>query len=111
MDELTRNDIIAEARKAGMRDDYLMYDGPGRCELNADRQLAETLAFMLDSGAEDASSGDVESPTGHFARIERWLVVTDHVGFIHVTEFDTRAGAICRFDEREREYAEWSDEG
>lgn len=103
----SRNDIIAEARIAGLSDDELTYTGPGRTEGHEDRQLAVALAWMVDGGYVDEQSGNVDAPGGHFARIDRWLVVTDHVGFIHVTEFLDPAGAVLRYSERETEYAEW----
>lgn len=69
--------------------------------------LLEALEAFYMSGSADEVSGNVEAPTGHFYRVDRWIVTTDSQGFKSVTEHDTEITATYGFDVLESAYAEW----
>jgi hypothetical protein len=69
--------------------------------------LVEALEAFYGHGFADQRSGDVESPTGHFYRVHRWVVTTDSQGFNEVAEFDSEAEARERFSTLDDEYSEW----
>ena len=109
MTEFSRDELFAYAQSEGLQRPELTYIGPGRTEGNADRRLANALAYLVDIGCEDERSGDVESADGHFARIARWLVVTDSSGFVTVTDCDTTDAARELFAAADHEYGRWLD--
>jgi hypothetical protein len=61
------------------------------------------------NGIYDDISGDMESPTGHFYRIDRHIVVTDSQGFHDLQTFDSEEAAIEAFGKLDDEYAEWGE--
>lgn len=61
-------------------------------------------------GMADEVSGDVEAPTGHFYRVDRWIVTTDSRGFREIDAFPTEGYAHNVFESLDAEYAEWEDE-
>jgi hypothetical protein len=93
---------------------------------------------MVTGGWANESTGDVESPTGHFARISNapnelseirqafddtlttygnvsdedmtghFLVVTDSQGFIHIHRFDSETALVHEYRNMEADYADWS---
>lgn len=70
-------------------------------------EWAEEL-YML--GCTDEASGDVECPdTGHFYRVERWVVMTDNQGFHYLQEHMSEAEAKFHFEELDQLYSEWED--
>jgi hypothetical protein len=91
---------------------------------------------MITDGWANESSGDVESPTGHFARISNapnevsevldafedvietygqpdtivghYLVVTNDQGFITIYRFKNESELIRNYRDLEAQYGEWS---
>jgi hypothetical protein len=93
---------------------------------------------MVTGGWANESTGDVESPTGHFARISNapnelseirqafddtlttygnvsdedmtghFLVMTDSQGFIHITRYHAESDLIRRYRQLEDQYADWA---
>lgn len=72
--------------------------------------LLDALEAFYLSGCPDEQSGEVEAPTGHFYRIDRWIVITDNQGFKEVLEFPYEQRAKEDFEEMCGEYVEWADE-
>lgn len=68
--------------------------------------LAACEAFY-GHGFADAVGGDVESPTGHFFRVHRWIVVTDSQGFADLEAFDSEGEAVARFATLESMFSDW----
>jgi hypothetical protein len=62
------------------------------------------------NGAYDDLSGDSEAPTGHFYRIDRWIVITDSQGLRKVEEHYSEETAKQVFAEMDKEYSEWGRE-
>lgn len=56
------------------------------------------------NGVYDDIGGDVESSTGHYYRVDRWIVVTDNQGFKECNEFHTLELAEKAFTELEQQY-------
>lgn len=88
---MTRNEIISQARS-----------------------IDSTVAALLDAceafyghGVTDEVSGDVEAPTGHFYRVDRWIVTTDSQGFRELDEYETAELAAAVFAERDSTYRAW----
>lgn len=97
----------------------------------------ELLDVIQNMGWANESSGDVECATGHFARISNgtdevgelvdalpdeyqvagrehyrglvghFLVVTDSLGFVTVTEFTSEPDLLAAYQELEAEYSLW----
>lgn len=59
------------------------------------------------SGFTDASAGETECPTGHFYRVDRWIVQTDSLGFRELNTFDSEADAIKEFENLQAQYDAW----
>lgn len=72
--------------------------------------LMDALEAFYLSGCPDEESGDVESPTGHFYRVDRWIVTTDSQGFKEIDDHLSEESAKRTFENLENEYAEWADE-
>lgn len=72
--------------------------------------LLDALEAFYLSGSPDEASGDVEAPTGHFYRIDRWIVVTNNQGFKDVQEYGNAETAEWEFGKLEDDYCEWADE-
>jgi hypothetical protein len=94
---------------------------------------------MVNDGWANESSGNIESPTGHFARISNslaeltevlqafedvtddygvpaadditghFLVTTNEQGFIYVTRYASEAALIAAYRELETEYNAWEE--
>jgi hypothetical protein len=62
------------------------------------------------NGCADAVDGDVESDTGHFYRVHRWIVTTDNYGFKEIETYDTETEAIVAFEQRADEHTQWAGE-
>jgi hypothetical protein len=85
-------------------------DWPELENLGRPATMVDCLDEYYLNGTYDDVSGDVESPTGHFFRIERWIVVTDSQGFRHLEPYPNEEQAKKAFEKLDNEYAEWSDE-
>lgn len=70
--------------------------------------MAEYLHCLSMDGGQDEDSGDVESPTGWFARFGRRILFTDSFGFVSVARLVTEAGAQAFYAELEAEYDAWA---
>lgn len=68
--------------------------------------LEQLESFYMD-GVADEVSGDVDSPTGHFYRVDRWIVRTDDRGFHDVTEYETIEDAKNDFASMDDQYSNW----
>lgn len=69
--------------------------------------LKEALEACYMNGFYDDMSGEAQSPTGHFYRIERWIVVTDNYGFSEVLSYYNDAKAKEAFELMENDYLYW----
>jgi hypothetical protein len=70
-------------------------------------------AYLYDltlSGGADEDGGDVESPTGWFARLGRNIVTADSQGFVYRNRFASVSDARVCFAALASEYAAWADE-
>jgi hypothetical protein len=65
--------------------------------------LAALETFYM-NGTPDEQGGDVESPTGHYYLVDRWIVITDSQGFKSVETYATIKEATDALD---KEYSEW----
>lgn len=73
--------------------------------------LAEYVhELSLDGCSCDDESGDVEAPTGWFARFGKRLLRADEFGFVEVERFASIADAIAAFSMLEAEYDIWADD-
>lgn len=63
------------------------------------------------NGMYDQISGDVEAPTGHFYRVDRWIVSTNSQGHSEAITYANESEAIQAFRELDRQYYEWAEEG
>lgn len=98
---LSEDEIIKEAEEAyGDLDDYVRIGNPGRL-------MSALYAFSM-NGSSDDESGDVESPTGYFYRVHRWIVTTNSQGFDDIETYDNEAEAIEAFNRRNEEYCQWA---
>lgn len=82
-----------------------------QAKLDWEEDNIETLEDALEAcymnGSYDDIGGDVESPTGHFFLVERWILITDSNGSKFVHRFETTEEAENRMEELQREYDEW----
>lgn len=99
--------------------------------------VAEVLHVIACNSGEDACSGNVESPTGWFARLSvmvwelegiqenygqdikdaelddialllgHWLIIEDEQGFVHLEAFINKYDLLLRYNELEAKYDEW----
>ena len=65
-------------------------------------------AFYM-NGTPDETSGDVDSPTGHFYRCDRWIVRTDSQGFKDLYTFANWEDAQSTFQKWDNDYSDWSE--
>ena len=73
--------------------------------------LAQYIDMLaLDGFYADDESGDVEAPTGWFARFGKRLLRADEFGFVEVERFASIADAIAAFSMLEAEYDIWADD-
>lgn len=63
------------------------------------------------NGMYDQASGMDEAPTGHFYRVNRWIVSTNSQGRNEATTYANESDAIQAFRELDRQYYEWAEEG
>jgi hypothetical protein len=68
--------------------------------------LAALESFYMDGVADDVD-GDVESPLGHFYRVDRWIVVTDSQGFHDVRTYANVDEAKSEFAKLQQEFDRW----
>lgn len=92
--------------------------------------IETALDLILTGGWANETTGHVDSPIGHVALIDLtterdmmadvfdadldtlpapawYVVVTDHLGFIHYVAYDTEAAARRDYDRLDRENVEW----
>ena len=74
--------------------------------MNDQERLAWCEAAFMD-GTADEVSGDVEAPTGHFYRVENFMVLTDSQGFKYLGIHSTVALAEQHFQSLNTEYGDW----
>lgn len=74
------------------------------------RTVMDACEAYYMNGCYDEIGGDVESVTGHYYRVERWIVVTDNQGFKELEAFHNEVLAHKAFEEREREYDKTEEE-
>lgn len=73
--------------------------------------LAEYLDMLaLDGSYADGESGDVEAPTGWFARFGKRLLHHDEQGFVEVVRYASASDATAAFGMLEDEYDIWADD-
>lgn len=72
--------------------------------------ITELLSTKLFDTLMDHSSGDVECPTGYFARYGRRIVVSDDRGFVWTETYGDEFGAEQVYNAMDRYYSAWSDE-
>lgn len=89
-----------------MRENYTN-TGPGRLE-----GLSAFEAFLVENvdTVADETSGDVEAPTGWFARCGRYVVSTDSQGFWYADRYTTRALAAAAFTRADAQFSAWFDQ-
>lgn len=91
---MTSEELIQHARES------FKGEGPFDTELQA------LEAFYM-NGFHDEADGDAEASTGHFYRVDRWIVITDSQGFHTLLSFDKPSQAQEDFDRRSDEFTEW----
>lgn len=69
--------------------------------------LLEACEALYMHGTADRVGGDVESHTGHYYLIERWLVTTDSGGNTDLHEFPSLEAAEFQFDCLEEKSKDW----
>lgn len=69
--------------------------------------LLNVLEAFYMNGTPDEQSGNVEAPTGHFYRVDRWIVVTNSQGFKDVYSHDSADEAEAEFVKLLDAYLEW----
>jgi len=74
------------------------------------KTLMDALEDTYMNGFANEVSGDVEAPTGHFYRVERWIVTTDSQGFRDLWPFDSPAEARKEFQLLDEAYSKWDEE-
>lgn len=99
---LSEDEIIAQCKENFGWDTY----SAGK----PDNPLLHACETFYMNGCADAVGGDVESPTGHFYRVHRWIVTTDNYGFKDIETYDTETEAIVAFEQRADEYTQWAGE-
>lgn len=90
--ERTESEVIRQARTMAYDEDQ-------------EFSLMSALETISLNGFADEESGDSESPTGYFYRIDRWIVVIDSAGFSYLTPWTTEAEAKKDFEQMEHEYS------
>jgi hypothetical protein len=71
------------------------------------KTILEALEAFYGNGFADEVSGDVDSPVGHFYRVDRWIVSTDSRGFRDVWNYANIAEAKREFQLLDEEYSKW----
>src|SRR4029077_2186483 len=88
----TKAQIVAEAQKLDP----------------AVKTIMDALEAFYGHGMTDEMSGNVECPsTGHFYRVDRWIVTTDDRGFRADWIYGTIAEAQSEFQKLEDEFSKW----
>jgi hypothetical protein len=94
----TEADIIAEAQEIGPFEEKIGQPGT----------LLAALEHFYGNDSTDEQSGDVEAPTGHFYRVDRWIVQTDSAGFNSIYTYDTEDEAKLEFVKMENDFDVWN---
>jgi hypothetical protein len=63
--------------------------------------------YVFAVGEWDEDTGDVESPTGWFARRGRWIVTEDAQGFCERVKVPTVGDAMAAYSAADHEYRGW----
>lgn len=72
-------------------------------------RLATMLYILSLDDCADESSGNVESPTGWFARFGRKMLYVDSQGFVYAERFATEEESRAHFDRLEFDYERWGE--
>lgn len=72
--------------------------------------LLGALNALWGHGFATESSGNEASPTGHFFRVEHWIVTTDYRGFQSVQAFPSIEAAIVAYERMDEEYCAWDED-
>lgn len=73
--------------------------------------VKDAITALWGHGSCDAGSGDMQAPSGHFIRQDRWIVLTNVQGVETLEEYDTVEDAERAYAAYEDAYADWADEG
>lgn len=73
--------------------------------------VEEAVLAFHGHGVADGVTGNVEAPTGHVIRVDRWIVLTNVQGFHTLEDYESPEIATARFANYEDAYADWADEG
>jgi hypothetical protein len=79
--------------------------GPGK--FGGNQMAAYLYELSLDGSMADDESGNVEAPTGWFARFGKRILTEDSQGFVDVTRLANEQAALAAFDELMDEYVKW----
>lgn len=71
------------------------------------KTILDALEAVYGYGFADELSGNVDSPVGHFYRVDRWIVVTDDRGFHSVWNYGSVGEAQHEFHILEEEFSKW----
>lgn len=98
-DVMTEAEIIAEAEKIGHT--FEKIGQPGK--------LLAALEVFYMNGSTDEFGGDVEAPTGHFYRVDRWIVITDSQGFHQIVTANNEDDAKREFVKLQNDFDVWDE--
>ncbi|MGZ4518831.1 MAG: hypothetical protein ACXVGB_00235 [Mycobacteriaceae bacterium] len=87
-----------------MLSDYTT-DHPGKFE-----RVPAIVRYIHEHDAFDQESGDVQAPTGWFARAGRWVIGEDERGAVDAVRFATRAEAQDLFESLDLMFGEWAEQ-
>lgn len=76
-------------------------------ETDIDNVKDAVLAFH-GHGVADGTTGEVEAPSGHVIRVDRWIVLTDSQGFTALEDYEDEDAARVAFADYDDEYSEWA---
>ena len=71
------------------------------------KTIMDALEAHYGHGFTDEMSGNVDSPVGHFYRVDRWIVVTNDRGFRDVWNYGSITEAKTEFQLLEDEFSKW----
>ena len=72
------------------------------------KTIMDALEAFYGNGFTDEIGGNVECPsTGHYYRVDRWIVTTNDRGFRDVWIYGTIAEAQAEFQKLEDEFSKW----
>lgn len=80
-------------------------------ELDPDvKTIKDALEAFYGHGFADESGGNVDcNATGHYYRVDRWIVTTDDRGFHDIWIYGSIGEAQSEFQKLEEEFAKWDD--